>query len=434
MTLYLPLLWLGCSEPAPTPSLEAPAVDATRYGWVGEVALHPRAFGTGIEAERQGWTALHAHDYRTAAASFDTPAHRARPEMALGLLHEDLALVASDAATRLFEAWADQGGLPEEGASRTVAALAAWCAGTEEATAWARMVPADAPGAVVARAIAEGRDPGDAVDADDPFVRRLALHEAARRGEVEALEAALGLPILEEDAEGFVRTHHDPCGHHALAAGWQARAVRSLDGSSWRAMRAWGDGGLSGRLFSPWLDAAGLLAEVESAEAPGRVGARHGPFAPLGLADLPSDDPEVARELVHTLDEQLAAWRSTLADHADADGDALLGGLGLLERYRQEWLVVVARDALHQGHPRTALELLRLAHDASESGIGPANSPSLFALTAAAELRSGRARQALDALEPLSDSFTSVRGVQELVGDLAVLEGLTRQGDSKESP
>ncbi len=431
MTLLL--LCLACGDDASTSHpLPTPPAAQGSYGWVGEVALSPSEFGATIAAERRGWTALHAHDYRTATASFSEPTHRARPELSMALLHHDLALVGDEAASRLFDEWAERGGLPEHGAARAVAALAAWCSGSDQAAQWAAEAPDGIVGASALAAIAAGTSPLEAPH-DDAIGQRLALHVAARRGEVETLEAAQGLPMVTEEAHGFTRAFYDPCAHHALATGWEARAAKSLDASSWRGMRAWGDGGLAGRLFSPWLDASDLLAEVERAEHAGLVGVQGARLDALGLPLATGDDPQLARELVRSLDGHLDTWRADLLHRADAEGDALIDSLGLVERFRQEWLVVFARHALHQGHPRAALAVLQQARDVGEPEVGPANSPSLFALTAAAEIRAGHTRQALDALEPLSRSFTAVRGVQELVGDLAVLQGLDRQGDSKES-
>jgi hypothetical protein len=426
------LLALACQPaPAPEPTLQADA-EPLAFGWLGEVADDPGAFTRAISSDRRAWTALHAHDYRTAAASFHQPTSRARAELAMSLLHHDLSMVAAAASQRLFSEWEARGGLPEEGATRTVAALSAWCAESADAERWARAVAPDAVGAGVAAAIAEGRSPVE-VDGDDAVSKRLGLHAAARQGKVETLEAASGLPMVTEEAHGFTRHVYDPCAHHALAAGWESKAAASLGGSGWKGMRAFGDGSLSGRLFSPWLDAADVLSEVERADHPGVVGLHGQRIDALSLPTELDDDPQLARELVRTLDDHLDGWREALHQHAGAEGDALLEQLSLVDRFRQEWLVVAARHLLRSGQPRAAHALLQLAHDTTQPGIGPTNSPSLYALTAAAQLQRGHTRQALDALAPLADSFAAVRGVVELTGDLAVLQGLDRTGDSKES-
>jgi len=61
------------------------------------------------------------------------------------------------------------------------------------------------------------------------------------------------------------------------------------------------------------------------------------------------------------------------------------------------------------------------------------NPPTLFAVSAAANLRTGRTREALDALEVLVGAYPEIKGLDETVGDLAVLQGLDRAGDSREN-
>jgi len=48
-------------------------------------------------------------------------------------------------------------------------------------------------------------------------------------------------------------------------------------------------------------------------------------------------------------------------------------------------------------------------------------------------MRLGRTREALDVLVLLEGGYPEVAPLKELVGDLAVLQGLDRQGDSKEN-
>ncbi|MEL6350094.1 MAG: hypothetical protein AAFV53_43745, partial [Myxococcota bacterium] len=65
--------------------------------------------------------------------------------------------------------------------------------------------------------------------------------------------------------------------------------------------------------------------------------------------------------------------------------------------------------------------------------IGALNPPGLFVLLAEANLRTGRSREALDMLDPLKEAYPEVKGLNETLGDLVVLEGLERIGDSKEN-
>jgi hypothetical protein len=155
----------------------------------------------------------------------------------------------------------------------------------------------------------------------------------------------------------------------------------------------------------------------------------------LGIERVPArpDEIDVARDEARRMMDALDAWRSQLSESASDDGRALLGDLRLVERFRQEWLVARARQALLNERPRQALALLQLARDVSDPGVGPQNTPDLLALTAEAELRNGHTREALDALQLVYDAHPEVFGLRELVGDLAVLEGLDRRGDSKEN-
>ena len=82
--------------------------------------------------------------------------------------------------------------------------------------------------------------------------------------------------------------------------------------------------------------------------------------------------------------------------------------------------------------PRAASTLLEVARDHGVRAPGPENSPSLFALIALARLRLGYTREALDALHALVAYHPEVKGIIEAAGDLAVLQGIDRQGDSKE--
>ena len=62
------------------------------------------------------------------------------------------------------------------------------------------------------------------------------------------------------------------------------------------------------------------------------------------------------------------------------------------------------------------------------------NLPGLYAVQATAQLRSGHVREALDSLHVLTGPpLSEAHGVDEIVGDLAILRGLDRQGDSKEN-
>jgi len=156
----------------------------------------------------------------------------------------------------------------------------------------------------------------------------------------------------------------------------------------------------------------------------------------LGLsADLGAqDDSEAARLWVRALDQHLDAWQARRAETASPEAQELLDGLQLVAIYRSRLLLDRAREALKAEHPRQALAFAQLALDVEHArSIGPLNPPGLFAVLALANLETGRTREALDALEVLSASDPRVRGLDETLGDLAVLEGIGRDGDSKEN-
>ena len=152
----------------------------------------------------------------------------------------------------------------------------------------------------------------------------------------------------------------------------------------------------------------------------------------VGTGAFPSDDPEAAKEEVRLLDAGLDAVQRKVSDLGNAEGIAVVNDLRLIHRFRQEWLVVQAREALARKHPQRALTYLELARDHASNAVGPENVPSIYALTAEARLALGRTREALDALHVLAVAQPEVLGLVEVTGDLAVLQGLDRQGDSKE--
>jgi hypothetical protein len=129
----------------------------------------------------------------------------------------------------------------------------------------------------------------------------------------------------------------------------------------------------------------------------------------------------------------LDAWKESLVARATEEGRALVEDLQLVPLLRGRMLLAQARRALQAGHPRQAQALLLLARDLSHPrDISPLNPPLLYAMLAETHLRTGHTREALDALEVLVEAFPAVVGVDETVGDLAVLQGLDRRGDSKE--
>jgi hypothetical protein len=136
---------------------------------------------------------------------------------------------------------------------------------------------------------------------------------------------------------------------------------------------------------------------------------------------------------VRALDARLDAWEAEQVAAATPEGQALYRDLQLVPVYRSRLLVEQTRRALQDGRPHQALAIAQRALDVEHArSVGPINPPELFALLAEANLRTGRTREAKDALAVLLPGWPWLRGLDETLGDLAVLEGIGRGGDSKE--
>lgn len=442
--------WLALLACGTADDVAVPAASSTAAGWPAEAAAHPEQFDGLMERSgRDGWVAYHRNDFEAAIAGFnaspDGDRGRARAEFALGVLHSDLDHLAQYATDQLFAAWDKHGGLPA-GSAPAIAALSSRCHGGDWKV-WAAKATA-APAGVVF--LAEPDDeralwPQEEATAgtpagDDPLVRRRFLHQRARKGDISALASVALQPLVVEPADGFERTFWDPCLHHTLSEAWFQAANRHLGVAEgdWKAGAAvWAapDAGLGGSLFSPWLTSADLAAEIATEASPGLLGARQPGIAALGIGEPPgpTDSIDAARDEARSFLDATDAWRATLLTTPSTDGQALVLDLRLVERFRQEWLVTRARLALSEGRPRQALAYAQLARDVATPDVGPTNSPSLLAVLAEAELRNGHTRESLDALKFLAVAHPEVLGVQEVVGDLSVLESIDRRGDSKEN-
>ncbi len=442
-------LALGCAgseappveEPPQEPVEDPPPSEEQllEFGWISEAVLDPVRFTALTERSRDGWVALHAHDYHGAIRAFgDDATARARAEFALGVLYDDLAITSGLANEQLFTEWDKREGLPKGNHAPLVAALAAWCTSGDTIGTWASRVKDErGPGYGVSQALVQGRSALDGASAD-PFGRRLELHRQVRDGAVEALTKAALRPMASVEEPKFTREYWDPCVWSTLSQHWLDTTGRSLGGTNWRSITRWSQKtvGLEGRLFAPWLGSEDLEADLAlNFDEPTVVGARSPRLRKLGVGTdaFAADEPEDAREEVRNLDAGLDSWSRKLRDQAGPDGVALLDDLQLVARFRQEWLVTRARAALDNKRPRMALTYLELARDSAEKGVGPTNSPALFALFAQSQLRLGHTREALDALYVLTDAYPEAFGLKEVVSDLAVLQGLDRQGDSKEN-
>lgn len=393
---WLPLLvLLGCSgDPAPT----GPTLPET---WLEAIIQEPSRFAHLMEqTPRDGWIALHAHDAEEAWAKFEGPTPavrraRARAAWELGRTHESLA------ALHLGVEAAYRG----ETAARS------------------------ADGAQPEPAIGSCADLVDAEALGD----RLEVHREARQ----AVDPQPLLELASQPAQTGSGptpvTWFDPCLHTSLALIWDQRALQDLDATRWSEAGAWADGELESMLFAAWLDRVDLRRALDAEQSPGSFGALSPSTRALGLPDRTPGDAEAARAEVRALDEALERWSDRLKSAAPAEGLELESELGLIRRFRQEWVLARATLALEDGQALEALALLELARDVTRRDVGAQNSPRLFALLASARFAAGREREALDALHPLSTPHPEVLGLRERLGDLTVLRTLTRTGDSKEN-
>lgn len=427
------LLAIGCAacdeaqDPGPTQDLAV--LDSS---WVGQLVHDPAAFTALVDENRMGWSALHASRLPAARLAAGMPGARAAGELAD--LYGNLARVDALAWQAMVETWEGRTGLPEGSAITWFVGLATLESGdTTGARAWfARATSAADPVvAAAARVLAEAPDlskpPPDATG--NPLLERVAAHLEARRS-----VSLMGLleegvrPIWEERSDGgHQRSFYDP------QLNWTAASVLRSEASRTSVE------GLGALVFSGCLDAEDLTHETARLAAGGGRGTlcalapgweQAGVVVSLGE----TDDAEAARGIVRSLDRSVDAWRKTAADSVDDDGGELLDGLNLPGVLRSRFLLALARHALVAGHPRQALAVIQMAMDLEHPrAIGPLNPPGFFAATAEAQLLTGHTREALDALQVLSDAYPELAGVDEVVGDLAILQGLDRHGDSKEN-
>jgi hypothetical protein len=142
-------------------------------------------------------------------------------------------------------------------------------------------------------------------------------------------------------------------------------------------------------------------------------------------------DGNSCRELARALDQRLDAKAAELATLAQGDGAALLDDLQLVAGFRSRLLVGLAVEALPDA-PTCSLALASLALEERSRGIGPLNSPTLFAVLAYANLATGHHREAKDAIQKLVPAFPEVLGLDETIGDLVVLGSMGRDGTNGE--
>ncbi|MCK6507041.1 hypothetical protein L6R53_27315 [Myxococcota bacterium] len=420
------LLWLavGCG-PAAEPTVADGAPAALDAGWISQVVTAPASFTALVDRTgREGWVLLHQGRLTQAARAFPDGPGRARIALEQAWLSQDLAWLAAEAWPRLADAWVARDPAIAQGPLPALAAASLLATGAPvdlsalpaDDQAWLAAIPAATAGQAPP---ADLRGP----DVDGCVAAAIAM----LGGSADDLPPACAAdaPLRLDTAGSF----YDPLrfAARAAAAGRQAQRGSGSDGDS---------DPLALLLFGPWWAPADLDAARQDPAGLGAAPAMDGPtLRALALPEAGAEDlPQAARERVRALDRALDDWERAQAQAADPDGAALLTDLALVPQARGRVLLSWARQALAQDRPHQATAYLMLAHDVEQAReLGPRNPPSLFALAALAALRTGRTREALDHLDPLLAEHPEVRALAETIGDLAVLEGMDRQGDSKEN-
>lgn len=398
-------------------------------GW----PLHATASETAVRdvleaSDGDGWIALHQHEHAAAWTAF----HPEHPLLARRAAWDEQRRLTQldrlhDLVTReLLRAWSALNTLPEGGGVEALIGMQAWCHGSSEARAEAlARLPEGATYAGLRAALSgEPTSP----DATDPFSERLRLHERARAGEPDPLLRATATPLLTVQDGELTRRWYDPCAHRSLAAAWGLRAEPA---GSDPLVQALAVDGLHTSLLAPWLDANDLRAASAIDPDPATLLSALPSLTDAGLGplDRAAATPEQARLAARELTRTLDGWHAQLLV---APGGAIEAELDLLARHRALWVVHRADDWLRHTRADLALAVLEPAVDATAVEVSALNPPELFLLLAEARVHTGRARQALDALRPVADVDPSVGGLHELLADLVVVQGIHRQGDSKE--
>ncbi len=391
----------ACTGGEQPPPVSASPLDQS---WMGEVVRTPAAFTAVVDPDREGWIALHRSDWKAAQDSVSPAGPRAR--QALAELHGVLSLLEARALQRLDAAWLANGGSPVGSAWPVYGAIAAGY-DDDPAAATSARARLSVEQSTLYAGLADPALPGA-----HPLTARRRLHDGVIDGSrpVGDLLAAVDAPVVQEPTGGTTRDLWDPWTHHTLARWYAAPATTSAAEPS----------SLAARLFSARIGPGPTLDDT---------------LAALGVPIVPADrdDPQACREAARALDGQLDAWSTAVAAGLADDGRALFTDLRLVPVARARILEALAIAALPEA-PNCSLAYALLAQDHGDSrAINAVNTPTLFAVIATAQLSTGHTREALDALEPLTAAFPEIHGLDETVGDLAILQGIHRTGDSREN-
>jgi len=117
---------------------------------------------------------------------------------------------------------------------------------------------------------------------------------------------------------------------------------------------------------------------------------------------------------------------------ASTEGAALLEALGVKKRLEQQTLILASKRAFATANRARALALASAAYSPGHP-VGPDNAPEVFTQLAWTQLTLGHEREAMFHLSPLLSAYPEAKGLIEWMGDLVVLKGLGRHGDSKEN-
>jgi tetratricopeptide (TPR) repeat protein len=393
--LMLCALATGCTD------AQQGDISAAPHSWVTAVAADPDAFNATIQAEKQGWIALHSNDPHEALTQYhasESPSPtRIRALFDLNVLFHDLASLSQSIQKRTYLDTA-----PPHAQNSAIAA--ALCHGYEFMNT-------------------EPSSPDPVLDI------RLSQHSALIDGEMEPSKH-LGLgehPLQYPEA----RRGYDPCLFVTQRDYWSDQLLSEAKTSDWREAVSQ----ISSPLFSAWTTTSIHTDDLENTDSPATIGAFSSALSALNMTDAQRipESSEEARVQARLLGQAFDDEQIALKHRSDAAGQALVADLHLFHGLKQKILLSRARSALNNAQKQAALAYASEAIDISSRVVGPQNSANAYIVLAHARVDTGRTREAMDALQPILKSHPYIRGVYEQLGDLVVLENINRTGESKEN-